>query len=347
MLTVSEYRDLPSIDGIRDLWRQLWWKTPRASFFQSIEWFESHCRKAAGVHKPRVFVVAAAGRPVGLVPWVEKRVWGPVGRLRVLSDAPAALGFSRGSLGSNPDLTLETVLNHTRAKCRWDRLELRHVELGSRKRTLGGRRIDPALNMNVVKETRILVECRGDWVRYLRSLPDQVREQYQRSERELAEQGKLEYVRYRPEGTPLHDGNPRWEIFGELERAQNGFDKAAEKPEVAQDIHEAATSVAGVDLNLLRLNGKPIAWAYNYRCDGRIKMQRVRTAGEFASAAGSALLGRMLCDGFRRGDESYLFDTETSRLAAGWQTAQATSYRRIHHPRSGARVVRLLAAFNR
>jgi hypothetical protein len=55
----------------------------------------------------------------------------------------------------------------------------------------------------------------------------------------------------------------------------------------------------------------------------------------------------MLCDGFRRGDESYLFDTETSRLAAGWQTAQATSYRRIHHPRSGARVVRLLAAFNR
>ena len=91
-----------------------------------------------------------------------------------------------------------------------------------------------------------------------------------------------------------------------------------------------------------------IAWSYNYRCDGRIEVQRLRGAGEFAIAAERVLLGRMLSDGFRRGDESYLFDRQGSQTAAGWQTGRVNRYLRVQYPRQGARLVRALAgAFTR
>lgn len=357
MLTVSEYRDLASIDGIRNLWRELWWKTPRASFFQSVEWFENHCKRTADVQQPRVFVVYLAGRPLGLVPWVERCVRGSVGRLRVLSDAAADQGVSRGPLGARPDLTMETVLNYMRTDQRWDRLELGHVELGQAERarfepgdvekTTEMRRFDPPQSGSKIEESRAVVECRGDWVRFLRSLPAHVRESYQRSERLLAERGKVDYVRYRPEGTPLNDDDPRWELVGELERTAGDDDAACDAHGFHRELHEAATSIAAVDLNLLRLNDKPIAWAYNYRCDGRIEIQRLWATGGPAAEAACVLVGRMLCDGFRRGDESYLFNRATSRTAGGWQTGRVTSYRRLHYPGHGARFVRLLSGFSR
>src|SRR5580698_9385327 len=40
MITVAEHFDLPALDRLRDLWRDLWWKTPNASFFQSFEAFD-------------------------------------------------------------------------------------------------------------------------------------------------------------------------------------------------------------------------------------------------------------------------------------------------------------------
>jgi hypothetical protein len=349
MLTVTEYNDLSAVAGIRDLWRELWWKTPRASFFQSVEWFERHCRRFAESQRPRVFVVAVAGRPVGLVPWVEKTVPFHVGRLRVLSDPLADQGFFRGPLGSRPELTREAALNHARSQKGWDGIELRQVQLHDCDRTLDVHRIDASKMPGAVEESRAIVECRGDWIRFLRSRPNDVREQYRRSERTLAERGELEHVRYRPEGTPLNDDDPRWELFSEVERGELASGSNADRRQVLREMHETAATIAGVDLNLLRLNRKPIAWAYNYRCDGRLELQRLQSVDEYSPAARCVLLGRMLSDGFRRGDESYLFDRETSRTAGGWQTGRATSCRRMHYSRRGARAqfARFLGRFSR
>jgi hypothetical protein len=354
MLTVSEYSDLSAVAGIRDLWRELWWKTPKASFFQSVEWFERHCRRVADSEQPRVFLVAVTGRPVGLVPWVAKTVRSRLGRVRVLSDPLAEQGFFGGPLGCRPALTLQAALNHAQSQGGWDRLDLRHVELQAGDGTPGANRLNRSQKLRAVEESRAIVECHGDWVRYWRSRPGEVREDYLRSERTLAERGELEHVRYRPEGAPLGDDDPRWELFNEIERGEHGRGEAASRSatdsngaQLLREMHDAATAVAGVDLNLLRLDGKPIAWAYNYRCDGRIEMQRLHAAGEFSSAASCVLLGRMLRDGFRRGDESYLFDRETSRRAAGWQTGRAASRRSTHYARRAtrARLVRLLPGF--
>jgi hypothetical protein len=328
MITVSEYHDLSAVVGIRDLWRSLWWKTPRASFFQSFEWFERHCRQAAGQHEPRVFVVAVHGRPVGLVPWVEKRVGGPFRRRRVLTNSLSPQGSYCGPLGSEPRLTLDAALSHARSVRHWDLVELEDIERCGTPRTAGELRIDPPQDSATAGESRAIVECNGDWIRYLRSLPTDVRELYQHSERTLAERGTLEYLRYRPEGTTLGDDNPRWELVRALKHAVNSA-TSAERRTSLEAMHVTATAIAGVDLNVLRLNGEAIAWIYSYRCDGRIELQRLHARPDHSAAASSVLLGRMLHDGFRRGDESYLFDRQTTRKFGAWQTIRATSRRRL------------------
>jgi hypothetical protein len=348
MITVAEHFDLPAVNRLRDLWRDLWWKTPHASFCQSFEAFDRLCTHAAQGERPRVFVVSVSGRPVGLAPWVEKTVRGRMGRLHVLSDGDAAQGLWRGPLGKNPQLTLEAVTEYTERDRRWDRIELRHLEISHGDGAQGSRRYDPAESQGTLEDSRVLIECHGDWVRYLRALPVHIRERYQDSEKLLATKGRLECLRYRPEGSALRDDDPRWDLFGEIEQAERQLGNDFERQDLLHDLHKTAASLAGVDLNLLRLNGRLIAWSYNYRCDGHIEVERLRAAGEFAIAAERVLLGRMLSDGFRRGDESYLFGRQSSQTAAGWQTGRANRYLRVSYPRQGARLVRALAgAFTR
>jgi CelD/BcsL family acetyltransferase involved in cellulose biosynthesis len=347
MLKVTEHFDLSSLDRLRDLWRDLWWKTPNASFLQSFEAFDGLWTRAANRERPRVFTVSISGRPVGLAPWIEKSAGGRLGRLQVLTDR-SNQGLSRGPLGTNPRLTLEAVTQHVERDSRWDRIELRHVEIGRGEKTQESRRFDPAESLGTLEDSRVLVECRGDWVRYLRSLPANVQEKYKESERNLEARGRLECLRYRPEGTVLRDDDPRWDLFGEIARAELELGGEFERLGLLHDLHRTAASIAGIDLNLLRMDGKLVAWSYNYRCDGRIEVQRLRAAGEFATAAETVLVGRMLCDGFRRGDDTYLFDRPGSRTAAGWQTGRVNSYLRVQYPRQGARLVRTLAgAFTR
>ena len=333
MITVSEYHDLSAVAGIRDLWRSLWWKTPRASFFQSFEWFERQCRQNTGL-EPRVFVVAVSGRPVGLAPWVEKRVGGPFRRRRVLTNSLSPQGFCCEPLGSEPRLTLDTALAHAQATGRFDLFKLEDIERRGTPRSADSLRLDRPQDSATADESRAIVECNGDWVRYLRALPSDVRELYQHSERTLAARGTLEYVRYRPEGTTLGDDNPRWELLKALKRKVNSA-KSADRRISLESMHVTATAIAGVDLNVLRLNNEPIAWIYSYRCDGRLELQRLHARPEHAAAASSVLLGRMLQDGFRRGDESYLFDRQTTRKLGGWQTTRVIT-RRLNAPtRSG------------
>jgi CelD/BcsL family acetyltransferase involved in cellulose biosynthesis len=346
MITVSEHFELSDLDRLRDLWRDLWWKTPNASFFQSFEAFDCLCTRPAEQARPRVFVVSVSGRPVGLAPWVEKTARGPMGRLKVLTDGGSSLGFARGPLGANPELTLEAVTRHTARDRRWDRIELRHVEINDG--TQANRRIDPAESQGTLEDSRVLIECRGDWVRYLRALPAHIRERYQDSERLLEMKGRLECLRYRPEGSAFHDDDPRWDLFGQIEQAERQLGTDFERQDLLRDLHKTAAAIAGIDLNLLRLDGRPIAWAYNYRCDGRVEVERLRGVGEYAIAAERVLLGRMISDGFRRGDESYVFGHQSSQTAVGWQTNRANRYVRVHYPRQGARLVRALAgAFTR
>jgi Acetyltransferase (GNAT) domain len=344
MITVSEYNDAAGLAEIRELWRELWWKTPRASFFQSIEWFETSTRRRGGRDRIRVLVVAAAGRPIGIVPLVVKRVPSGLGRLKVLTDSPDERGFFYEPIGPNPAATLEAVLAHVAATpIDWDLFELRHADVQRFERGPAPAELWQSRfgTLSRLEERRPIVDCRGDWVHYWASRPEQLRDEYRRCEQALQAQGEVEYVRYRPEGSPLDDDDPRWDLFNELERRREDrrgkrrsshgrrHPQAGVEP-LPRELHEAATRVAGIDFNLLRLGGRAIAWAYNYRCDGRLETQRIRAVGEHQALATVVLMGRMLRDGFRKGDEYYLFEPGAAAMAGHWQTGETSRFRYTH-----------------
>lgn len=339
MITVAEYNDPAALASLRETWRELWWKTPNASFFQSVEWLENAYQQRFGNERLRVLVVSMQERPVGIVPFVVATAWSGVGPLRVLKYADAEASFFCGPVGPSPSITLDAALKHVAETDRdWDVIDVCHVDepafdCGRTRRALwlGG-----LASHRQIDGSRAIVECHQDWVRYWGSRSETTRDDYRRCEHELAERGRIEYVRYRPEGSPLGDDNPRWDLVEEIERNSPATRRPIEKS-INRPLHAAAVGIAGVDINLLRLDGRAIAWAYSYRCDGRIDVQRFGAVAEYRSPAGAVLLGRMLRDGFRRRDERYVFDTETTLLADGWQTGRAIRFRSTHFASLGPR----------
>ena len=92
--------------------------------------------------------------------------------------------------------------------------------------------------------------------------------------------------------------------------------------------HVAAADAGAVDLNLLLLNGRPIAFAYNYYWQGWVYgLRSGYDHSQSEDGAGAVLMARMIEDSCRRGDRlidlgpSYLDCKRPwlTRLKPAWQ----------------------------
>ena len=81
-------------------------------------------------------------------------------------------------------------------------------------------------------------------------------------------------------------------------------------------------------MNLLLLDGRPVAFAYNYVYQGSIYGLRKGFDPEFAAVRPGLVLDRMMVeDDFRRGDQLHDLGVGSLAIKRPWQTAVATSYR--------------------
>ena len=340
MLTVTEHFDLSSLDRLRDLWRDLWWKTPNASFLQSFEAFDGLWTRAAKAERPRVFVVSVSGRPIGLAPWIEKSVGSRLGRLQVLTDG------SRSGPSARPAGNESAVNDRGGHAARRSRLPLGPDRADGTSRSAAAKTRDE-VGASIRPSRWARSRSRASWssaaetgfaicARCRRNL----RENYKIRNDVLEASGRLECLRYRPEGTALHDDDPRWDLFGEIAQAELELGGEFERLDLLHDLHKTAASIAGIDLNLLRIEGKLVAWSYNYRCDGRIEVQRLRAAGEFATAAETVLWAACSAMVFAAATTVSLRSTERAARRPAGETGRANSYLRVQYPRQGARLVR-------
>jgi len=139
------------------------------------------------------------------------------------------------------------------------------------------------------------------------------RRNVERCERRLAERGKLTYVRYRPAGTGRFDAQPRWDLYDACEELariswQSGLGEGntlshAHVRDFVRDAHVAAVNAGALDLNLLLLNDRPIAFVYGYHYRGQVDLIRAGFDPELAALApGNALWTRIIRDSYARGD---------------------------------------------
>jgi CelD/BcsL family acetyltransferase involved in cellulose biosynthesis len=313
-MDIREFNSIEELSPLRPVWRTLLDETPRAQFFQSLDWLEAYWKHYSGTQRLRVVVIEDGGTITGILPLVVRRERTKIGSLRFLTYPLDFWGSFYGPVGPKPDEVWAAALDYFRSTPRdWDVLEPRWVgivpeECCRLQELLREAGMEPVVTSF---DSTAVIDLVGTWDEYYNQRTAKWRNNYRRWSRRLAELGEASYLRYRPEGG--QDCDPRWDLYDQcLALAQTSWQGASQSgttlshssvADFLRDVHQAAARCGCLDLNLFYLNGRPIAFEYNYHFRGQVFGLRIGYDPEFKSiGAGNLLYARMIEDSFRRGD---------------------------------------------
>jgi len=341
MKQVEEINDVARLARYRLLWKALLGQTAGSTFFQSLDWLLVYWKHFGHGQRLRVLVGWDGDRPVGILPLVVRREKTRAGEVRVLTYPLHDWGTFYGPIGPDPAAMLRLGMEHVRRTPRdWDLLDLRWIdEEGADHGQTDESMVSAGLAPHRQAWDRAAVlDIAGTWDDYWRSRTSKWRESVRRYRRRLEATGRVEFVRYRPEGSGAGEDDPRWDLYDacvELARAswQGGSTDGstmchASVAEFLREAHEAAVRTGSLDLCLLKLDGRPIAFVYNYRRGGRLFGLRMGFDPAAAGLGpGKVLQYLMFRDSFARGDEQFDMGVGSLAVKEHWATSVVTSYR--------------------
>jgi CelD/BcsL family acetyltransferase involved in cellulose biosynthesis len=346
MTNVREINDPAEFAVISADWHRLLAETPGATYFQSPEWLANYWQHFGGRQRLRVLVVETDGQITGILPLVVRGSRRLATNVRVLTYPLDDWGSYFGPIGPDPTATLAAGLAHIQRTPRdWQVIELAWVDaLG----TDDGRTADALDEVGLEttcesRQTSALLELDkyDGWQQYWASRQSRWRNNVRRSEKKLAAHGKLSHLRYRPASGEATD--PRFDLYDACEQiARNSWQADSttgttlvhdEVREFFRESHAVAARAGGLDLNLLLLDGKPVAFNYAYHHHGHVFGLRTGYDATLASnGAGSVLQARMIEDSFERGDHTYDLGPGYLECKRYWLTAARPSFRYTHFP---------------
>lgn len=345
MMDVVEVNDTRQLASYHLAWTALHAETPRASFFHTYEWLEAYWRHCGAGKRLRVIVVRSGGRPVGIVPLVERSTPSRLGPVRVLTYPLDSWGPWFGPVGAPQTATLALAMRHVASTPRsWDVFEPRWtahrtIDLGRTEHAMRLAGFSPTIEDDAATSVIELDRFAG-WDAYLASRTAKARHELRRQRRRLEREGRVEFVRHRP--APLRDGGgePRWDLYQHcLTIAERSWQAELTDgntlchgavSELLIDAHERAARVGMLDVSLLYVDGRPAAYYYGYRCRGEVFGLRTGYDPAVADGAGAVLLGRVLEDSFARGDTRLDLGEGTEAYKRRLRTTVETSSRLTH-----------------
>jgi len=352
MPNVTEINRPEQLEELRLIWSLLVPQTRNASLFHTLDWLQTYWKHFGEGQKLRVLVVSSGHQPIGILPLVVVKEKTRLGWIRVLTYPLRDWGSFFSPIGPNPTATLTLAFQHIRQTPRdWDLLDLRWIDRDQDDHMRTPWAIEHAgftVGESVWKTTD-LIELSEDWDHYWQSRSSKMRNNLRRDEKRLRRRGTIEHIRYRPGGTALGDDDPRWDLFDTcVEIARNSWQGTSETgttlchervAEFFRDVHALAVKHGMVDLNLLLVNGKPVAFSYNYLCRGNlIGVRRGQLRCAQGDGAGNVLLRRMLQDSFERGDARLDLGPGYREVKRRWSTRSVASYHYTHYPWGAPRV---------
>ena len=319
MPSIQEINRIDELSAYRSAWQSLLSETVGATFFQSLEWLESYWNHFGRDRKLRILIASDQDRPIGIVPLVVSREATKVGSIRVLTYPLHDWGSFYGPIGPDPATTLKAALAHVaRSRPDWDVMELRWVSPEDAAAGITERAMQEAglQAYKTVWNRTAMIDIEGTWDEYLAGRSRKWRRNTRRWERELAEQGPVTYLRYRPKGTAFGEDDPRWDLYDACEdiarrswqgSSLTGTTLSHESVRTfLRDVHARAAERGALDVNLLYVDGEPAAFAYSYHFHGSVYGLRLGyDAGRSKAGLGNVLYARMIQDSFGRGDRAY------------------------------------------
>ncbi len=318
MADVIEINDPDQLEQFRLVWSALLPKTPRGSFFHTLDWLQTYWKYFGQDQRLRVLVIRSSGIPIGIVPLCVRRERYRIGNVRVLTYPLNDWGMWYGPLGADQAACMFMALKHISKTPRdWDMLDLRwtaaepgdHDSTGQTLRALGWQPHQSAYQTN-----SILGFADTDYETYMANRSKKWRHEVRRQARALARLGKVSFERYRPAGVAHGDGEPAWDIYEScLNLSRQSWQGGSTTGNTLchqrvrnflQDCHAVAAKLGMLDVAVLKLNGTPTAFQYNYHYHGRVYGLRMGYDREYSKVGvGKVLLNRMIEDSFQRGDQ--------------------------------------------
>lgn len=318
VIEVQEICDLDELAGCRLLWNSWLPNTPRATYFNTLDWLDVYWRHFGRGQQLRVLLVRSSGVPIGILPLCVRTERHAFGTVRVLTYPLDGWGTWYGPLGTDPAVTTLAAMQYIRRAHRdWDLIDLPWTAPPSRDSGRVGRsmRIVGLLSSQVAYQTTSLVDFTAGWHGYLHSKSSKARHEIRRALRRVFDNREIEFIRHRPAPAREGDGDPRWDLFGMCQQvalaswqanSPTGTTLTHERVRhFLRDAHVVAARNGMLDMNLLLVGGRPAAFAYNYHYEGRLTGLRVGYDATLGQAGlGTALLLRSLEDSCERGDIS-------------------------------------------
>jgi CelD/BcsL family acetyltransferase involved in cellulose biosynthesis len=318
MLRIVERNDFSSLATLRADWRRLLSQTPGATFFHSLDWLEAYWRHYGAAQRLRVLVAEEDSTVVGIVPLTVLREPSSLGPLRVLTYPQAYWGSHYGPIGPDPAGSLRAAVDHVRRTRRdWDLFDLRFAPAVERDpaRSVEAMTVAGFAPQTKASEATSLIDLPTTYSDYLATRTPKWRNNVRRWERRLAEQGTVQFVRYRPQGSAAGDDHPRWDLYEHCEQvasrswqgsATDGttITHASVQP-FLREAHEAACRAGTADMSLLYVDDRPTAFLYAYAYGGRVDGLRTGydPTGPHAGV-GNLLYMRVIEDSIARGDHT-------------------------------------------
>lgn len=346
MARITVIDSLEELSGLRLVWQSLLAQTRQAGFFQSLDWLEPYWRHHGQGQRLRVLVARAGGETLGILPLVVRSERSRLGAMRVLTYPLHDWGAFYGPIGPQPTATLVAGLQYLRGARRdWDLLDLRWVDREGRDQ---GRTAHSLAYCGFPAQERAwdrtaVVDFAGSWDDYWHDRGGRRRRDVTSCERKLARLGGVRYVRYRPLGAVHGQGDPRWDLYDACEglsRLSWQADSAtgatlchASIRAYLRDAHVAAAHAGGLDLNLLYVQDRPAAFIYGYQYAGEVFALRAGYDPALASrGVGTALMRRVVQDGFERGDRRFDLGPGSLAWKRHWLTSIETSFSYAYYP---------------
>lgn len=323
MTSVEEINDFAELETLSEAWRSLLTQTPGATFFQTLDWLQTWAQHNRQNATPRVLVVSDAGRVAGIVPLIIRSEPRKIGHVRVLTYPLDDWGSFYGPIGPRPAEALAAATRHIARTKRsaagaWDLFDLRWIDA-----TSSAAEYTPAALQQAgfsayrgLRNTTAVIRLTGTWDEFMAGWTTKFRNNYRRHERRLAELGDSEYVHYRPRGILAGDADPRWNLLEEClavaaqswqGQSQTGttLSHAVIQPFI-RDAHQTAANIGALDLHLIRVNGQPVAFAYNYHYQGSVFGLRIGFVPEYSKVGlGNLMYAYAIRSAFEYQDHVY------------------------------------------
>lgn len=344
MTEVVEINELNELLAYAAVWKTLFNRMPRATFFQTLQWLCAYWKHFSEDQRLRVLIAYSCGEPIGILPLVVRREQTRLGTFRVLTYPLADWGSYYGPIGNDGAATLAIGLRYIAQSRRdWDLLDLRWIEMDEvdRGRTQNAFRLAGMSTLVTPWKEISIVDLPDSFEDYLESRKPKFRQNVRRLIRRGETEG-IQFHRYRPQPCPTGPLDESYSLLDQcLTLAERSWQGSSETGTTLShdsvraffhDSHEAATRLGMLDIGYLTLEDRMVAFGYKYHHQGEIQAMRVGHDPDMQKyGLGTLQYAHGLRDSIELGERRLDLGPNHLETKANWRTSLGISYRICHH----------------